>query len=132
MITNLSFSQTGYPKKILIDNDTVVAITNNQLQVVNNLKVDYDECKEVVDTLKSQVSRDSILIMSQFEFIRKLSNEMDTQGDIIENEKAKNSKLTENLKQSMKLYNRQRIKTAVVGGLFTVSLGVIVALLIVH
>lgn len=132
MITNLSFSQTGYPKKIIIDKDTIVAITAKQLQVVNSIKVNYDECKEIQDSLYAQISTDSLVITSQFEFIRKLTNEINTQGDIIGNEKAKNIKTVEQLNKSLKLCRVQKIKTGIIGGLFTVSLGVILALLIVH
>jgi hypothetical protein len=45
-ITISSFSQTSYPKKILFQNDTVVAITQAQLIQVNRSLNDYVHLKE--------------------------------------------------------------------------------------
>lgn len=48
-------SQPGYPKKIVFNNDTVVAITIHQVGQLNQLKIDRAECLEVSDSLSSRI-----------------------------------------------------------------------------
>lgn len=51
-----SFSQSRYPSKVLIQEDTVVCITVDQLHRANELFVDRMEYKQIKDTLLSEVS----------------------------------------------------------------------------
>lgn len=59
MIT-LSFSQTNYPRTLILNSDTVVAITVDQLKRTNDIFIEKNECveqreqqTEIIDNLKS-------------------------------------------------------------------------------
>lgn len=45
-MSKLAICQTGYPKIVVFENDTVVALTRAQMKKINNLHLHYDECKE--------------------------------------------------------------------------------------
>ena len=47
--------QNGYPKILYLQNDTVVAITTNQVRQINVVKVELDGCKILTDSLMSNV-----------------------------------------------------------------------------
>jgi hypothetical protein len=49
----LAICQTGYPKIVVFENDTVVAITKVQMKKMNNLHLHYQECKETNTLLES-------------------------------------------------------------------------------
>ena len=132
MTSSLSFSQIGYPKKIVIGKDTIVAVTQNQVKQLNILHFDYKECNEIKDSLIANTKKDSILIESQKKYSVSLENQLSTQGKILLNTTDVNLQLNKDLKEAQKLYNRQKIKTGIVGGMFTVVLGALVTLLIVH
>jgi|688.fasta_scaffold487669_3 hypothetical protein len=132
MTSSLSFSQVGYPKKIVIGKDTVIAVTQKQVKQLNILHFDYKECNEIKDSLIANTKKDSILIESQKKYSVSLENQLSTQGKILLNTTDVNLQLNKDLKDAQKLYNRQKIKTGIVGGMFTVALGALVTLLIVH
>ena len=132
MTSSLSFSQVGYPKKIVIGKDTVIAVTQKQVKQLNILHFDYKECNEIKDSLIANTKKDSILIESQKKYSVSLENQLSTQGKILLNTTDVNLQLNKDLKEAQKLYNRQKIKTGIVGGMFTVVLGALVTLLIVH
>lgn len=132
MTSSLSFSQVGYPKKIVIGKDTVIAVTQKQVKQLNILHFDYKECNEIKDSLIANTKKDSILIESQKKYSVSLENQLSTQGKILLNTTDVNLQLNKDLKDAQKLYNRQKIKTGIVGGMFTVVLGALVTLLIVH
>lgn len=55
LLMNISvYCQSGYPKKILLGKDTVIAITPNHLKTINIEHVDYMECAELL-VLKNAV-----------------------------------------------------------------------------
>lgn len=41
------FSQTGYPKKIILQGDTVVALTQKQIIDINIMYLSLDECRAI-------------------------------------------------------------------------------------
>jgi hypothetical protein len=52
LIDSWSFSQTGYPKKLVLDNgDTVIAITTQQMNISSLVYLQYREYKELNDSL---------------------------------------------------------------------------------
>ena len=53
MTSKLAICQTGYPKIVVFENDTVVAITKVQMKKMNNLHLHYQECKETNTLLES-------------------------------------------------------------------------------
>lgn len=61
MIATLLFSQSPYPKKILLGKDTVVVITPNQVVLINELCEDGEFYEEQYnDALKALYKNDSI------------------------------------------------------------------------
>ena len=57
LASDLAFSQAGlqqrtaYPKQVVIGSDTIMEITSHQMDLINNMKLNYDDCIEVNDTL---------------------------------------------------------------------------------
>lgn len=45
-MSKLAICQTGYPKIVVFENDTVVALTRAQMKKINSLHLHYEECKE--------------------------------------------------------------------------------------
>lgn len=131
-MSNLGFSQTGYPKKVTVNKDTVIALTPAQVKIINLKKFDLDVCNEINDSLISKIKSDSVLIVHQNLLCVSLREQISTQGKIIDNNNAINSNLQKDLEKAKKLYNRQKIKTGVMGGISVVLTGIIVGLLIAH
>ena len=66
------YSQNNYPKKIVLSNDTVVAITQSQIRVINQKLMNLKVCNEVVndaettiDKLNSEITKANSLIDNQ-------------------------------------------------------------------
>lgn len=49
-MTKLAICQNGYPKKVIINGDTVIAITVQQMQIMNHIHISLEECR-VVDSI---------------------------------------------------------------------------------
>lgn len=54
-MSKLAICQTGYPRTVVLENDTVVAITKAQMKKINNLHFHYQECKETNQLLTSTI-----------------------------------------------------------------------------
>lgn len=80
---NCSISQEGYPRKIVIDRDTVCAITFPQVDSVNKTFVDLDECNELKDSLYSQIDTYGKLVEGQKQVIISQEKEIDIQKNIV-------------------------------------------------
>jgi len=93
------------------------------------MNINLNECTEIKDTLLSKVKNDSLLITKQHEYELSLNSQIETQGKIIENDKVINKNLNVDLEKVNKLYKREKIKTAAVGGFSVVLIGVILGLL---
>ena len=70
------YSQEKYPKKLIIGNDTVVAISVPQLRTMNSVFVDLNEYKVKVDTL-------SYLVNLYKDLTINLNEKISTQDSII-------------------------------------------------
>jgi hypothetical protein len=131
MISNLSFSQNGYPKQIVINKDTVVAIDMQQVKTLNLLQLDYTECSEIKNALIVKIKEDSILISKEREYELLLSNRLEIQDKIIMNDNMLYKNLQSDLEKSNKLYKREKIKVGIFGGFSAILVGIITTLLIV-
>lgn len=78
----LSFSQEGYPRKIIIDKDTVCAITIAQVDSVNKAFVNNDKCNEEKDSLNSQINNYETLVEGQDRVIASQGKEIEIQKNI--------------------------------------------------
>lgn len=65
----LTSAQIGYPKLILFEQDTVVALTQKQLSIVNYNKISFDECEALKRSLNNQVQylNESLDVSKQIE-----------------------------------------------------------------
>ncbi len=79
----LGFSQAGYPKKILYPNsrggyDTVIAITPYQMDAINAMKISYDGCTEINDSLVDIVDscKSAFILMNSTDRILKRELEL--------------------------------------------------------
>lgn len=82
-MTKLSFCQQGYPKKLIIEGDTICGITMSQLDSINSIIVNLDECNELKDSIYSQVKVCGDLVNAQKEIISSQDKEIKIQKDIV-------------------------------------------------
>lgn len=76
-MTKLSISQTGYPKKVIIGKDTVCAVTVAQLDSINSTYVDLDECRELTDSLNSQIKNQDKRAVKQADALANAEHQVD-------------------------------------------------------
>lgn len=130
-MSSLAFSQSGYPKKIVLENkDTIIALTGNQVKKINLgiLKTDY--YKELSDSLLYFSKRDSTLIFSQKNYIDVLNNQLILERQISIQKDTINLHLNKQLIDMNKQLNKQKVKIGILGGVSTVLVGVIIGILI--
>lgn len=100
ILTQLSsFSQEGYPKKIVIDGDTLCAITIDQVRKLNFVYIKDDFLKEMNDTLVVQNERYKSLsnkysdLVKEYEVTMNLRKQVISEQDtIISNYKKENKR----------------------------------------
>lgn len=61
MIAKLATCQDGYPKRVVIKGDTVIAITLAQMTIINGLHISLEECREHRDSLLATVDNCRLL-----------------------------------------------------------------------
>lgn len=81
-MTKLVFSQEGYPRKVIIDKDTVCAISIPQVDSVNKAFIMNDKCKEEKDSLNSQINNYETLVEGQDRVIASQEKEIEIQKNI--------------------------------------------------
>lgn len=132
VMSNLTFSQVGYPKKVVIEKDTVVAITNEQVKKINLAHLELQECNEIKVSLFDKITKDSLLIVAQKSYSESLLKEVDLNKSLLNNYKDINIELNKGLLKTKKLYNRERLKVGIFGGVSVVLVGTIAALLLIN
>lgn len=75
-------SQTVYPRKAVIDNDTVCIVSIEQIKIVNKVFVDRDECNELKDSLNSQIKTYGALVKEQNNIISAQDERIEIQKNI--------------------------------------------------
>ena len=80
-MTSYCFSQNGYPKWIVYDEDTIIAITETQLDKVNIVKIERDACYDamwesstVIDSLEYSICEYKNVVQLQ----RNISHQKDS------------------------------------------------------
>ena len=95
LIVTLSYCQNTYPKKIVLDNkDTVVAITETQLQYINECFYDRDAMSVDADSMAYLLAMQSLSIERQSNINKKLV--------------LKNTKLLTDYLDAIKLYELEK------------------------
>ena len=125
LIATLSYCQNTYHKKIVLDNkDTVVAITETQLQDINECFYQRDEMSIDVDSMAYLLAMQSLSISRQSKINKqlvlkntKLLSDYSDAVKMYELEK----KITEYKEQELKAAKKKQIKM-MVGG-FSVGIG---------
>lgn len=123
LLTKLSFCQTGYPKLAVIGSDTVCEITITQLDSINAIIVDLDECSEIKDSLCSEIRTFRQLdgvqketILSQEKEIQIQKNIVTEKDKIISIDDSVNKKLTRRAKWLKFQRNILTLAVLVLGG----------------
>lgn len=117
-----SFSQTTYPKKIVIDNDTLIAISEKQLYDVNMLIVNYHECQELLKIEKKESFDKQNIINIQ-------DSALITAQTLISNKDQENLILSDQNAHLEKKIKRQQIKTKIgipLGVVFGFGIGLLI------
>lgn len=113
----MSFSQTNYPRTLILNNDTVIAITIEQLKKTNDIFIEKNECieqreqqTEIIDNLKSineSMEIETNILDSQNTNLIKQTSLLKEQRDGI---KQDNDKLATDLeKTKTKLFKRTKL-----------------------
>ena len=124
-MTISSFSQTSYPKKLKLGNDTVIAITPSQLIQINKCLNGYSHL-QLVDSLKDeQLSVSNNTIKLKDEIIRNYQKEINLVNEKFNLEKSYSNGLEKQIKQSKRKHLFASFGVGVVGALTGFLAGVI-------
>ena len=93
-----SYCQPSYPKKIVLDKDTVIAITETQLQDINQAFYDRNSMDIDADSMAYQLAMQSLSIKRQSSINKQLV--------------IKNTKLLSDYSDALKMYDLQKQITA--------------------
>jgi hypothetical protein len=124
LIVILSYSQNYYPQKIVLNNDTLILITPNQLKEVNFrlLKLNsQSEYLEDVETYLFKLQEDMFKQSSLNEKLISKNNNLFVQNSELIKINNTNNKIQEYYKKEIKNYKKKQIKVAIVGGLVGIS-----------
>lgn len=69
MIVTLSFSQNIYPSKVVINGDTIIAITTKQLYTLNDTLYHFSNTEKLVNLYKARIDTLSDIILLQNKLI---------------------------------------------------------------
>ena len=126
MIVASLFSQSDYPKSILIDSDTLVLFTPNQVAKMNIAFLYLDEQRELNESLENQILlfNDKFFILEgkydvceqKSILLVKVADERLNQIEILTSENKKQEKTIKLLKKRRNLYG---IGGVVLGGVIT-------------
>lgn len=120
------FCQAAFPRKAVIDNDTVCILSIEQTKVINKVFVDRDECNEMKDSLNSELTNYGDLVQVQKQVIASQDKEIDIHKKII----SEKDVIIESDSKLLKKQNRQvqwlKIQRTVLGGIAISLTGIIV------
>lgn len=94
----LSISQSGYPKVIINGSDTIVAVTFEQMERLNIVKVERDYYAEFSDSLQSLLTAKNLAFVSLQQAKTALLTEVELNGKLIREQAA----FTKDLKAELK------------------------------
>lgn len=83
MIVQLAASQTGYPKRVKIGNDYLVAFTEDQARVLDGIRVEYYEGKDYVEAFRSRIAEADTIIDKQKLLVLKLDEQIQNYKDMV-------------------------------------------------
>jgi hypothetical protein len=127
MSQSLSTSGSGYPKKIAVGMDTVIAISQRQMEVINSIKIERDELLEITQAIEGQIALGEMQVRTMEKEIALLREELVLWQEAQRASGALQAETERALKASevmVKTYRRQR-------NLFAGASGVLGILLVV-
>lgn len=103
IVPNLCLGQSGYPKAIVYNGDTLVAITRAQLKRANLMKVEHDYYMEYSDSLKVVLYETQIALVDA----QTLSRELEQQALINKGLNKQQKQFIKTLQRDLKMQGLQ-------------------------
>lgn len=129
---NGSETSEAYPKKIVHKRDTVVAFTLEQTKKIQLTKIELEQTKELNDSLKTQIDKDSLLITNLRTVVKSYDRERELSSLVIRNDSLmlkQNYLQIEKLEKNLK---RSRTGNKILGGGLLTGLGIVLGILIAN
>ena len=126
----MSFCQSGYPKKVIINRDTVVALTPEQVKTINISYLQLQEVKEYNALYKKTIDSYSVLLPVYDNTVQDLKNIIAIQENTISNKDELISVITNSDKKKAREIKILEIQNKILRGGFVITLITIGILLI--
>lgn len=124
MTVILVYCQTGYPKKQVIESDTVVLLNQNQIRTINDIFDQRDFYKFALDSINVKLNTQILLLENQSyinELLVSKNNELFIELDSWRNKDKINKQLQEYYKKEIKQQKDRGFKLAVGGVIIGVA-----------
>ena len=122
-----AFSQSSYPKRILLGNDTVLAINKEQLISINRALNNYNHLQKIHKNLQVE-----LLIMDSMVVSLRNINSMEVKKSLLTEEKyLKQVKISEELHKALLRERKQKIKKSICVGAGGTLIGVVIGMLLI-
>ena len=89
----------GYPKILLLDNDTIFAFSRTQGENIAKAYLTLDQVIELYDSAMADIDRYQILESTQQDYMVSLNNQIATKDDIIDNQERIRDMINRQLKR---------------------------------
>ncbi len=122
-----AFSQSSYPKRILLGNDTVLAINKEQLISINRALNNYNHLQKLYKNLQVE-----LLVMDSMVVSLRNINSMEVKKSLLTEEKyLKQVKISEELHKALLREKKQKIKKSICVGAGGTLIGVVIGMLLI-
>lgn len=122
-----TFSQSSYPKRILLGNDTVLAINKEQLISINRALNNYSHLQRIHKNLQVE-----LLVMDSMVVSLRNINSMEVRKSLLTEEKyLKQVKISEELHKALLREKKQKIKKSICVGAGGTLIGVVIGMLLI-
>lgn len=122
-----AFSQSSYPKRILLGNDTILAINKEQLISINRALNNYNHLQKLHKNLQVE-----LLVMDSMVVSLRNINSMEVKKSLLTEEKyLKQVKISEELHKALLREKKQKIKKSICVGAGGTLIGVVIGMLLI-
>ena len=124
------FSQSGFPKILIINGDTLVAITKNQRDKINLVKIERDYYKQYADSLEVGAYLQEVALVDCKELNKHFEREIEANNLLNKEQRRFIKELREDYKEhSMKIEKLEKTLTLVGGYSIAVTIILLIILL---
>lgn len=116
LMSTSCFSQIGYPKKIVLNGDTVIAVTVPQMKKINLTRVQLDEARLLLKNTKEQLVIRDTFRQRDTAYIFMLEERRKTQDSLIARQVIVNRISEKNYNDINAKYQKSRKKNWIFGG----------------